>query len=425
MSKQINDEFDVKNYNWKEVSVKKDKETLYIDSYQNFGWVFVNSTVPYPNALTVALKFKRDSSIRNKAEFDKLEKQFENGLRQIQKTERKNRNIIMIPALVSGIGGFILLALAIYNLISSNVLTGIILIFAVCVCFAISTFLGFRYSKIIKEKNAPKISEQYSKINAVCEEANTLATEIIRLHKDLEAALEAAEAANHNLEEKVEEKTQEVNMLHTKMLDTLATIIEYRSLESGLHIQRTMELTKILVGAMLKTQKFYNQLIELNFNSIVRAVPLHDVGKIGIPDNILLKPGKLTTEEFEVMKTHTSMGGDIIEKVSEDMNDEKQYLKHGRDIALHHHERWDGNGYGIGLKGEEIPLSARIVSVVDVYDALVNKRCYKESYSYDETIKIIKDGRGTQFDPDIVDVFLEVTDEFEKITNKLGDLSNK
>jgi len=225
----------------------------------------------------------------------------------------------------------------------------------------------------------------------------------------------------NNLEEMVEEKTEEINRMHTKMLDTFATIIEYRSLESGLHIQRTMELTKILVSALLGKPKYRDLLAALKYESIIKAVPMHDIGKVGIPDNILLKPGKLTPEEFEVIKSHTLIGRDIIDRVAKDMKDDQMYLLHSRDIALYHHERWDGAGYCSGLKGEDIPLSARIVSVVDVYDALVSKRCYKDKFSYAETIRIINDGKGTQFDPDIVDAFLEVSEEFMRISDELND----
>jgi len=225
----------------------------------------------------------------------------------------------------------------------------------------------------------------------------------------------------YKLEEMVEEKTKEVKLMHAKMLDTFATIIEYRSLESGRHIQRTMELTKILIGLLLTTPKFREQLIDLRYESVIKAVPMHDVGKVGIPDGVLLKPGKLTPEEFEVIKSHTLIGRNIIERVSQDMDDDEKYLFHSRDIALYHHERWDGKGYCHGLAGEDIPLSARIVSVVDVYDALVTKRCYKEKMSYEETINIIKEGRGTQFDPDIVDAFLEVADEFKRVSEELAD----
>ena len=214
-----------------------------------------------------------------------------------------------------------------------------------------------------------------------------------------------------SLEEMVEEKTREINLIHMKMLDTLATIIEYRSMESGFHIQRTMKLTKILIGALLRNAKFRDRLVTLNYESIIKAVPLHDVGKVGIPDNILLKTDRLTDEEFDIIKAHTTIGGKIIDHIAKEMKDEQMYLKHAREIALFHHERWDGKGYCTGLKGEEIPLSARIVSVVDVYDALVSRRCYKDPFPHDEAIAIIEKGKGTQFDPEIVDAFLEISGE--------------
>ena len=422
MSVQENKNDANSSYDYKETTVSQEMESMYAVSYQNFGWELVSSSIPFIGATTVMLKFRRTVDIRNKAELNILEKQFENGLSEIKKIESRKRARIILPSLGMGFMGVAFLVLAILNFMADSIPLGTVFLFPAIAGMVLGSIFSYRLNKTINEQTSTQISKRYDEIHATCEEARVLASEIVHLHKELEIALEAAETANHNLEEKVEAKTQEVNMMHTKMLDTLATIIEYRSLESGLHIQRTMELTKILVGAMLEKPKYRSQLIELNHGSIVRAVPLHDVGKVGIPDNILLKPGKLSADEFEVMKTHTTLGGDIIGKVSEDIKDEKQYLKHGRDIALYHHERWDGSGYCAGLKGEEIPLSARIVAVVDVYDALVNKRCYKDSYSYEETIKIINDGRGTQFDPDIVNVFLEVTDEFEKITNELGDL---
>ena len=414
-------------YDWKEITVNKDMETACTENYENFGWELVNSSFPYHGALTVALKFKRDMNIRNKEELNKLEEQFEKGFREIQRIERRKRYGIVIPSVATGITGLALFFGAIFSFASGNAQLGVILLIPAVVGMALASYFSFVFLARKNKQVIPQINKKYQEINEVCEQARSLATEIVRLQKDLETALEAAETANHNLEEinrnlerLVEEKTQEVNIMHTKMLDTFATIIEYRSLESGQHIRRTMELTKVLVGAMLEKPMFRERLIELNYDSIIKAVPLHDVGKVGIPDNILLKPGKLTADEYEVIKTHTRIGRDMIRSVAMDMKDEKQYLKHGMDIALYHHERWDGSGYA-GIKGADIPLSARIVAVVDVYDALVNKRCYKANFSYEETVGIIADGRGTQFDPDIVDVFLEITDEFEKITNEFGD----
>ena len=188
------------------------------------------------------------------------------------------------------------------------------------------------------------------------------------------------------------------------------------------HIRRVVELTKILIENMLTKKKYRDILIEERYSDIIRAVILHDIGKVGIPDNVLLKPGKLTDEEFEIMKTHTTVGADIINSISHDMSDDQSnYLRHCRDIALYHHERWDGKGYMNHLSGNDIPISARIVSVIDVYDAVANKRCYKDAVSHEETVNIIVGGRGTQFDSDILDCFLEVSEEFAKLTEELRD----
>ena len=225
----------------------------------------------------------------------------------------------------------------------------------------------------------------------------------------------------HKLEVLVLEKTRELDNMHKRMMETLATIIEHRDLESGLHIRRTKELTKVLIDNMLKDEKFHDELVSLNYEAIISATTLHDIGKIGIPDNILLKPGKLTDEEYGVMKMHADIGSKIIATISDDIQDDTMYLKHCYDICRCHHERWDGRGYGLGLKGTEIPLSARIMSVVDVYDALTSKRCYKDIMPFEKAINIIVEGKGTQFDADVVDSFLNVTKEFEELTIQLRD----
>jgi putative two-component system response regulator len=200
------------------------------------------------------------------------------------------------------------------------------------------------------------------------------------------------------------------------MLQAMANIIEYRNLESGSHVKRTYFLSKLLVEKLLESSEYAEELKSLEPEIIVKSVPLHDVGKIGIPDKILLKPGKLLPEEFEVMKTHTTLGKNIIESIV--IQQDSPYLKHCRDIAYCHHERFDGKGYPQGLSGKDIPLSARILSIVDVYDALVSARVYKEAFSYDEAIKIIADGRGTQFDPIVTDAVLSIQDEFLKISEE-------
>jgi len=220
---------------------------------------------------------------------------------------------------------------------------------------------------------------------------------------------------SHQLENLVSIKTAEVTRTYESTLEVLATIIEYRNLESGAHIRRTTLLTEVLVAKMLESEKFRDALMAENIPSLIKASALHDIGKIGIPDGILLKPGKLTSDEFNMIKTHTTVGSHIIDSIAETLPDNDQYLKYAKDICHYHHERWDGNGYPGGLAGEEIPLSARIISVVDVYDALVSPRCYKDPFSHDVSMGIITEGRGTQFDPDLVDILPEVEEIFKKI----------
>ena len=229
----------------------------------------------------------------------------------------------------------------------------------------------------------------------------------------------------HRLEQLVEKKAAEVTKTYESTLEVLATIIEYRNLESGAHIRRTTLLTDVLVNKMSEMEQFKPILQSMNIHSMIKASALHDIGKIGISDGILLKPGKLTADEFDVIKTHTSIGSEIIDSISATLPDNDMYLKYAKDICHHHHERWDGNGYPSGLKGEEIPISARIISVVDVYDALVSPRCYKGAYPHEVSIEIIREGRGTQFDPEIVDILSEVYPLFYSIAEAHKDAANE
>jgi putative two-component system response regulator len=226
---------------------------------------------------------------------------------------------------------------------------------------------------------------------------------------------------SHKLEQLVYKKTLEVTRTYGATLEVLATIIEYRNLESGAHIRRTTLLTEVLVERMMEHEKFRAALLEENIPSLIKASALHDIGKIGIPDGILLKPGKLSVDEFNMIKTHTTIGSNIIDSISETLPDNDHYLKYAKDICHYHHERWDGNGYPAGLVGEEIPLAARILSVVDVYDALVSPRCYKDPFSHDISISIVTEGRGTQFDPFIIDLLPDVENAFKHIEETHGD----
>ena len=210
-----------------------------------------------------------------------------------------------------------------------------------------------------------------------------------------------------NLERMVNQKVNALIGAKEKMMTTMASVIEYRSVESGEHVKRTFILTGIIAEMLLQNSYFKDELIKKDYNIMVKASPLHDVGKIAVPDNILLKPGKLTPEEFSIMESHTTKGSEIINTMRLEEDEEDLYLKHCYDICRHHHERWDGKGYPDKISGEDIPLSARIVSIVDVYDALVSQRVYKPPFSHEEAINIIKEEAGTKFDSRIVDQLLK------------------
>jgi len=220
-----------------------------------------------------------------------------------------------------------------------------------------------------------------------------------------------------SLEIMVAEKTAEATKTLDNALQGLANVIEHRDLESGEHVKRTQLYVQSLCEYLIESKSTYaDELISLQPDIIMKSMALHDVGKIAIPDRILLKPGRLDPEEYEIMKTHTTRGMEIIGELG-DVNS-SLYLKHCRDICFGHHERWDGKGYPCGIKELEIPLVARMAAVADVYDALVSARVYKAAFSYGEAVKIITDGNGTQFDPIITEAVVQIKDRFQKIAEQ-------
>lgn len=207
---------------------------------------------------------------------------------------------------------------------------------------------------------------------------------------------------------------EKISSMQEHMISGLASVIESRDLETGKHITRTRAYVKILAEDAIK-DGVYQDIINEHFISLMYTLsPLHDLGKIVIPDNILRKPGKLTEEEYEIMKNHAKAGGEVVKQVLDGVTDE-EYLKFASDIAVSHHEWWDGSGYPNGTKGEKIALSARIMAIADVYDALVSERCYKKPIPHEEAVKIIESESGTHFDPKLVDVFLHHQDEFKDV----------
>ena len=199
--------------------------------------------------------------------------------------------------------------------------------------------------------------------------------------------------------------------MQSQMISGLANIIENRDLETGEHITRTSSYVKKIALLCKKEDVYTDELTDEYIHLIYTLAPMHDIGKIMVSDAILRKPGKLTKEEFEEMKKHSEVGGNIVKEVLNGVTDEN-HIKVGYNIAKYHHERWDGKGYPEGLCGEAIPLSARIMAVADVFDALISKRCYKEAMPYEEAFKIIEEESGTHFDPNLVKVFLKYKEEF-------------
>ncbi len=204
------------------------------------------------------------------------------------------------------------------------------------------------------------------------------------------------------------------------MIFSLAKLAESRDEDTGEHLERMREYSRIIAEELMSWPKFApivdGQFVEL----IYLTSPLHDIGKVGIPDCILRKPGKLTPEEFEVMKQHTLIGAETL-KASAQAYSDATFLWMAYEIAVNHHERWDGTGYPNQIRGEDIPLSARVVSVADVYDALTSKRVYKPAFSHEKSIEIILEGRGTQFDPDIVDAFMKLESRIREIALSYSD----
>lgn len=229
--------------------------------------------------------------------------------------------------------------------------------------------------------------------------------ELYQSKKRMEERLKEQEKAIRDQEKQIRDNNE-------FMIDALSSVVEFRNLETGEHIRRIKYFTRIMLKYLMKYFPKYG-LTQEQVDEIARAAALHDIGKIGIPDAILLKPGRLTPEEFEIMKTHTTIGCDVLEKFKERQSGE--FYQYCYDICRYHHERWDGNGYPDHLKGEEIPISAHIVAIADVYDALVSPRVYKSPYANNIAYDMIMNGECGQFSPDVLECFALAKEDFFNI----------
>lgn len=228
--------------------------------------------------------------------------------------------------------------------------------------------------------------------------------------------LTSVKTQNHELLE----KNAQLNQVQDANIFTLAYLAEIRDTETGKHIERTSLYVKELVSQLQTLPKYRDHLTTQYITDIVKSAPLHDIGKVGVEDAILKKEGKLTEKEFEAIKRHCEYGANIL-KIAEHKVDFQSYLTLAIPLVRSHHERWDGNGYPDGLKTDQIPLSAQIMAVADVYDALRSNRCYKKSFSHEKSLKIIQNDKGTHFAPDVVDAFLQVENTFKEISIEYAD----
>jgi putative two-component system response regulator len=219
----------------------------------------------------------------------------------------------------------------------------------------------------------------------------------------------------------VSKRAREMEFSQDVTILALASLAETRDTETGNHLRRTQKYVRVLAEHLQRHPHFSLALTRTNIEIICKSAPLHDIGKVGIPDHVLLKPGKLTAEEFDVMKTHTTLGREAMEKAEQEMGRSAPFLAFAKEIASSHHEKWDGSGYPDGLAGECIPIAARLMAVADVYDALISARAYKLPMTHQKAGSIIIEGRGTHFDPDIVDAFLALQSEFEAIAARFND----
>jgi putative two-component system response regulator len=246
---------------------------------------------------------------------------------------------------------------------------------------------------------------------------------LARVKTQLENKAAADFLRDHNafLEIEVARRTREVIAIQDVTIHAMASMAETRDSETGNHIRRTQHYVRALANRLKKHPRFAHFLSEETVELLFKSAPLHDIGKIGIPDRILLKPGRFTPDEFEVMKAHPAIGRDAIAQAEKQLGMEVPFLQLAKEIAYGHQEKYDGSGYPEGLSGDAIPISARLMAVADVYDALISRRVYKDGMPHEKAIAIMVEGRGSHFDPDMLDAFLELQDEFRAIAARFHD----
>ena len=243
----------------------------------------------------------------------------------------------------------------------------------------------------------------------------------VKNHLALKASADFLRDQNDFLETEVSKRTREVMAIQDVTILAMASLAETRDSDTGNHIRRTQFYVKLLAEKLRDHPRFNWFLSDSNINMLFKSAPLHDIGKVGIPDRILLKPGRFEPEEFEIMKTHTTLGRDAIAHAEKALGTNVDFLAFAKTIALSHQEKWDGTGYPDGLSGDDIPIAARLMAVADVYDALISRRVYKAGMPHEKAVAIMIEGSGSHFDSDIIDAFVALQEDFREVAKRYAD----
>lgn len=243
----------------------------------------------------------------------------------------------------------------------------------------------------------------------------------VRTHLQVKSAADFLRDQNAYLEQEVAKRTAEIGAIQKATILSLASLAETRDSDTGGHLWRTQQYVYLLARHLQNHPRFSSSLTEKFIQMVFDSAPLHDIGKVGIPDQVLLKADRLTAQEFEVIKTHTLIGYKTILHAEKSLGVPVQFLKVAQEIILSHHEKWDGSGYPDQLAGEQIPVSARLMALADVYDSLISSRVYRKAMTHEQVVEIILEGRATHFDPDIVDAFVCLQEQFREISRQCAD----
>ena len=243
----------------------------------------------------------------------------------------------------------------------------------------------------------------------------------INTQLQMKAAADFLRDKNSYLEHEVTKRTEELTAIQDVTILTMASLAETRDSDTGNHIRRTQHYVRALAEKLSDHPRFAAILTPRYIDLLYKSAPLHDIGKVGVPDRILLKPGRFTADEFEIMKTHTTLGRAAIEHAERSLGISVPFLSMAKEIAYSHQEKWDSTGYPEGIGGDDIPVSARLMAVADVYDALISRRIYKDGMPHEQAVGIVSQGQGSHFDPDIVAAFLEIHEQFRSIALRFAD----